>query len=356
MPDLKEVFDMTTKEVEPDLDAWREQQQRQRAASRRKRMGAFAVAAAIAAVAVLAVVSGGNEPKTRTLISQPTRIVSPPFIPIDYPIDPYILDLRTGVATALPDVISDGGIYDVSPDGTQVAYSWCCAPPNPVIVADMDVLNVRQINPEGVDGFGGAWSPDGSKIVYQQRDAATKKIGNLVVVDLASGEQTQITDLEPATYGAWFLAPTFSADGSRVLFHHPRGPDGDHTQWDIWSVPVGGGEARLEIRDAAGGAFSPDGSAIAYVDSPRGWWSSERIVIADLATGGRRLVPGVGGKLQFPVWSPSGSKVAFFRGDEGAVWIYDVEKGETVALETDEGKPVEGWPAWVDEDRLLLRP
>jgi Tol biopolymer transport system component len=49
----------------------------------------------------------------------------------------------------------------------------------------MDGSDVRVITPEGVDGFGLRWSPDGSKLVYQERDAATEELGKLVVYDLA---------------------------------------------------------------------------------------------------------------------------------------------------------------------------
>jgi hypothetical protein len=56
MPELREVFEMTTKQVEPDLDPWREQEKRQRRANRNGKLGAFAVAAGIGVVAVLAII------------------------------------------------------------------------------------------------------------------------------------------------------------------------------------------------------------------------------------------------------------------------------------------------------------
>ena len=52
MPELREVFEMTTKQIEPDMDSWREQEKRQRKANRNKKVAAFAVAAAIGLVAV----------------------------------------------------------------------------------------------------------------------------------------------------------------------------------------------------------------------------------------------------------------------------------------------------------------
>jgi hypothetical protein len=66
MPELREVFEMTTKQMEPDLDAWRDQERRQRRSTRNKRLGALAVAAAIAiaAIVVVAVARPGTETTT----------------------------------------------------------------------------------------------------------------------------------------------------------------------------------------------------------------------------------------------------------------------------------------------------
>lgn len=54
MPDLREVFEMTTKQMgEPDLDSWREQEKRQRRASRNRKIGAITLAAVIVVVGVI---------------------------------------------------------------------------------------------------------------------------------------------------------------------------------------------------------------------------------------------------------------------------------------------------------------
>ena len=57
MPELREVFEMTTKQIEPDMDSWREQEKRQRKANRNKKVGAFAVAAAIGVAAVVLILA-----------------------------------------------------------------------------------------------------------------------------------------------------------------------------------------------------------------------------------------------------------------------------------------------------------
>ena len=86
MPELKEVFDMVTKQTEPEVDSWREQEQRQRQTARNRRIGAFALVAAIAAVAAVIAISAmrpeigtapavrqrsGKKPRTWSSISKP---------------------------------------------------------------------------------------------------------------------------------------------------------------------------------------------------------------------------------------------------------------------------------------------
>ena len=57
MAELREVFEMTTKQMEPDQDSWNEQERRQRRTARNRKVGAFAVAAAIGVAAVVVVLA-----------------------------------------------------------------------------------------------------------------------------------------------------------------------------------------------------------------------------------------------------------------------------------------------------------
>jgi hypothetical protein len=88
MPELREVFEMTTKQMEPDVDAWRHQEVRQRRSARNKRIGAFAVAAVIAAAAVTVVIV--------TRAAQDT--VMPAGDPV--PVAPTAVEVATGFVEA----------------------------------------------------------------------------------------------------------------------------------------------------------------------------------------------------------------------------------------------------------------
>lgn len=67
MAELREVFEMTTKQIEPDQDSWRDQERRQGRDRQRRRLGAFALAAAIGVAAIVLV-----------LVTRPGERAAPP--------------------------------------------------------------------------------------------------------------------------------------------------------------------------------------------------------------------------------------------------------------------------------------
>jgi hypothetical protein len=62
MPELREVFEMVTKQTEPDLDAWHQQERRMRRSARNRRLGAIGLVAALGVAAVAIVVASRPEP------------------------------------------------------------------------------------------------------------------------------------------------------------------------------------------------------------------------------------------------------------------------------------------------------
>jgi len=342
MAELREVFDMTTKQMEPDLNSWREQEERHHRAARRKKFGALAVAAMVGIVAVVAIVwsmdgDDGADGTTPATVGVGTDAEQGPYV------DDYLIDLTTGRSTLFADLDLTGDL-DVSPDGTSITSEKGKV----IAVADLDGTNVREFDatrradPEGVNAP--RWSPDGRTIVYQV-DGRNEKIGNLFALDVASGKVTRLTDLEQISSGLWYMSPSYSPDGRSILFTSPSTGNDDRQVWHLWSIPASGGEPTLVLRDAGMGEYSPDGDTIAYT-RVSGDAEFGGLWIANADGSDRRQL--VAGELVLPRWSPDGTMIAY--GDEWeSTWVVDVGTGETTRV-ADRG----AWPEWVDDDTLLI--
>ena len=115
-------------------------------------------------------------------------------------------------------------------------------------VADVDGSHLRTIHGGGPGAaVTPAWSPDG-------RTLAVVGFGNTVaLLDVETGRRTVLIRRPEAV---WF--PNFSPDGRTVLFTTVG--DGG---LELRTVPVAGGRSTF-LRPGAFGAFSPDGSRIAF--------------------------------------------------------------------------------------------
>jgi Tol biopolymer transport system component len=268
---------------------------------------------------------------------------------------PFSVDLRTGDSTPLSaslvphtTMVHLAVNYSVSPDGKTLAYDMAfnpgSTPADVMRVATLDGSSVRQLRvPEGLNGYLPRWSPDGSMLVYQLREGGTSDVGNLFLEDVATGRRTQLTDLKLQNSSSWFLAARFTPDGKNVIFQLPRTP---LAKWDVWSVPVTGGEPTLVLRDAGLPEYFPDGKTLAFVDNPFG---GTGIQIADPDGSRRMLVKSESGHgIAWPEISPDGSRIAYQ--DGGSIYVVRVSTGES-------SKVADGDSAvWLDDNTLIVSP
>ena len=337
MAELREVYEMTTKQMEPDQDSWRKQEERHHQDARRKKVGALAVAATVALVAVVGIVwsvdgDGVSGETTPATVGTDTT---------DLGSGSYQVDLPSGPVTVIQAPYATG-VGDVSPDGTTIVNAG-----NKITVTDLEGTDDRAFDStrtsQGVDAP--RWSPDGRTIVYQVH-GRNQKIGNLFALDVASGKVTQLTDLEQISTGLWFMAPSYSPDGRSILFTSPSIGKDDRQVWHLWSIPSSGGEPTIVLRDAAFGEYSPDGSAIAYTRvSEDGFGGGMWIANAD-GSDRRQLLAG---EIVFPRWSPDGTRIAYGHDGESRTYVFDLATGETTSI-----AGVSTWPEWVDDDTLLV--
>ncbi len=253
---------------------------------------------------------------------------------------PYFHDLDTGARTALNSV-ENAYDFQPSPDGMRMLFYQGDA----LSIANADGSGVIAIDVQGgLEWRGARWSPDGTRIVYQEREGDDVDVGNLFVHEVATGRRTQVTDLDLTTTGYFWLAPSFSPDGQTVVFHLAR--DGlIYPGFDVWSVPVTGGDPELLVEDAVWPMYLPDGGLV-YVTSS-GDMVGDALVIAAVDGSTRTLAEAVDGITGVTV-SPNGARVAYL--DE-QVHVVEVESGEATTLE---GTDDAGTWEWVDDDTLLI--
>jgi len=198
--------------------------------------------------------------------------------------------------------------------------------------------------------------------VYQQRNGPTDDVGNLFVQDLSTGGKTQVTDLQLSRAWWWFLSPSFSPDGRSVIFQMPRSSSAT-TKWDVWSVPVTGGEPTLVLRNASFPMLSavpilPNGVRIAFVSPWPNDFAGQSIMAArllpppDISDIHQTLVE-ANDSIWWPRMSPDGSRIAYQ--DGGSIYVVDYSRGAGLAPES--SKVADGETAeWLDNDTLIVAP
>jgi len=274
--------------------------------------------------------------------------------------DASFVDLRTGRATLLPAplrAIASGRNYSASPDRSMIAFE-AIGPRDTgyqIYVGNVDGTNVHRLTDEPRSATDPTWSPAGDRIAYVSGLGMGQGIS---IVDVSSGRSTALLS---DVGNIW--QPSFSADGQTILFTYAERAHRDKLKPGMWIVPAGGGEMTRLIRNAAYGAYSPDGSeiavhraaAIANAYCGMCFWTNSHLLI--VAGHQADLGPSLGGMLAPPFaidwhvrWSPDGSKIVFSSpGNPGPLRLRDVVEGTTVTLHR--GR----YPSWFDDDTLIIQ-
>jgi len=346
MSELKEVFEMVTNQTEPDLDSWKQQDERQRRTARNRKIGGLVVAAAVigAVAIVLSVALGGTPPEQTAGNPSQVPVTNPP------PYSPTVVSTNGEILEVVPGVPPDASNLEFSPDGQTIAFMR----QNTVWTIGRDGTHLRVLDaethtpdrtPEGDAQEGIAWSPDGSRLAFVLGE-------DIWVMDADGSNPRQLTTAPGGDY-----QPAWSSQDVIAYWHgSSSGVDGGPPNAEIYTIPADGGTpTRLTHDDVSSiaPAWSPDGTQIVH------WHGGELWVMGADGSGAHSLnVEGWS-----PAWSPDGSTIAFlaccesYQASDGAplleVRVLDLDSGNEENLASTVATDGNG-PSWSQEGTLLF--
>ncbi len=224
---------------------------------------------------------------------------------------------------------------------------------------NMDGTGLRQLTHDPFEATDPAWSPDGTRIVYVGFGGGDSR--DLFVIDVASGRSDKVmTEPEDPKNPGW------SSDGSRILYwswietHDPSEVSTTTTSVEVRSVRLetGGVSVLAGGRAHAGaweGAWAERSARIAFI-------TARFITGSGDADHALWLMDGDGSHKELLLsldvddasgtsWSPDGSQIAFVVSRNGGsfVHVFDLATGED--REIGPGAYV----AWADDGTLLVQ-
>lgn len=142
--------------------------------------------------------------------------------------------------------------------------------------------------------------------------------------------------------------PSWSPDGGRIAYRHQTSDD---RSTDIYVIGAEGNEPRNVSGDDGtpdwGPAWSPDGAWVAWNTASDAQVGFDLGIVHPDGTGRKVVKPGV--FVEYPAWSPDGSRIVFMsqvaeEGSQYDIFVMDADGANVNRLTT--APSDDGWPTW----------
>ena len=233
----------------------------------------------------------------------------------------------------------------LSPDGTQIAFLTARHDPSPsfpdlkyeIYVMGSDGSNLRRLTETDAAEDHPAWSPDGTKIVFD----ADYDGDSFYEIYTMNADGTEVTRLTANAANDQFA--DWSPDGTQIAFSSDR-----NGNWDVFVMEADGSNQRA-LTDSPDWelfpAWSPDGTQIAFNGlAPRSRNTDVFVMNAD-GSDVRQLTDAPRFD-ENPVWSPDGSLIAFQTERDGNFELYVMAPDGSSQRPLAAHPADELWPSW----------
>ena len=285
----------------------------------------------------------------RHRVPPPFGLARPGLIAVDKGNHIFVQDPDGTVRTQLTSGPSVDNNATFSPDGTKIAYQSRQADLSlAIVVIDADGSHPVTVADQLASTLGFAWSPDGHRLAFGGRKVGSD-VARIYVGDADRSDARPLGG--PDVYG---VEPGWSPDGRTIVFKRLYAGEAGTTgaagwlldqrnpQNALWLINVDGStDSNLHRLTPTNGeyaalwrtAWSPDGARLAFWADGAGGSTDIYVINAD-STGERDISnsPSPVDEM-WPTWSPDGRRIAYIHTDPAQIVLVDPNGDHAVTLD-----------------------